>query len=136
MAALEPALVPRFAAAGGRIVADEVRDLRETASGVEVSGAAGRYLAARAVLAAGPWSAPLARRLGCRVPLVAERGDQLMLPQAEMPLARPIYDARHGVVVAPMGAGLRLMAGSCRERGPSWRRAGWDGGRGRRTACR
>jgi len=102
----------RFAADGGRIVADEVRDVRETASGVEVVGAAGTYAGDRAVLAAGPWSAALARRLGCRVPLVAERGYHLMLPQAEMPLARPIYSARHGFVAAPMGESLRLTAGA------------------------
>jgi D-amino-acid dehydrogenase len=102
----------RFAADGGRIVADEVRGLRETAGGVEVVGAAASYAAARAVLAAGPWSAPLARQLGCRLPLVAERGYHLTLPQAETPLERPIYSARHGFVLAPMGASLRLTAGA------------------------
>jgi D-amino-acid dehydrogenase len=104
-------LAERFAAEGGRLVADEVRHLRETAAGVEVTGAACTYRAARAVLATGPWSAGLARRLGCRVPLVAERGYHLMLPQAAMPLERPIYSARDGFVLAPMGENLRLTAG-------------------------
>jgi D-amino-acid dehydrogenase len=105
-------IAARVAAEGGRVVTDEVRDLRETATGVEVVARGGTYRADRAVLATGPWSAALARRLGCRVPLVAERGYHLMLPQATMPLTRPIYSARHGFVLAPMGESLRLTAGA------------------------
>lgn len=102
----------RFAAAGGRVVADEVRDLRASDRAVAAVGGAGTYRADRAVLAAGPWSGPLARRLGARVPLVAERGYHLTLPQPVPPLARPIFDARHGFVLAPMGDGLRLTWGA------------------------
>jgi D-amino-acid dehydrogenase len=102
----------RFAAEGGRLVSDEVRDLREDGDGVVVEGAAGTRRADRAVLATGPWSAALARRLGCRVPLVAERGYHLMLPQAAARLGRPIYSARRSFVLAPMGTSLRLTGGA------------------------
>ena len=102
----------RFVAEGGRLVADEVRDLRETETGVAVVATTATYTADRAVLAAGPWSADLARRLGCRVPLVAERGYHLMLPQTDVPLGRAVYSARHGFVVAPMGDSLRLTGGA------------------------
>jgi D-amino-acid dehydrogenase len=105
-------LAGRFTAEGGRLVTDDVRDLREDGDGVVVEGAAATYRGAHAVLATGPWSAALARRLGCRVPLVAERGYHLMLPQSEAPLARPIYSARRSFVLAPMGASLRLTAGA------------------------
>jgi len=102
----------RFAAAGGRLVADEVRELHATDRGVAAVGGAGTYRGDRAVLAAGPWSNPLARRLGVAVPLVAERGYHLMLPQAAPPLARPVFSARHGFVLAPMGDALRLTWGA------------------------
>ena len=102
----------RFVAEGGRLVMDTVNDLRVTATGVVAHGRVAKYAAEHAVLATGPWSAPLARRLGCRVPLVAERGYHLVLPQSTVLLDRPIYSARHGFVLAPMGDALRLTAGA------------------------
>ncbi len=105
-------LVERFAVEGGRLVADEVRDLRSAASGVEVVTSRRSLRADHAVLATGPWSARLARKLGSRQRLVAERGYHLMLPQAEMPIGRPLYVADTGFVLAPMGDALRLTAGA------------------------
>jgi D-amino-acid dehydrogenase len=102
----------RFTAEGGRLVRDEVRELAETSRGVGGGGERARYEAGHAVLAAGPWSAGLGRRLGCRVRLAAERGYHLMLPQGETLLARPIYSARHGFVAAPMGDAIRLTGGA------------------------
>lgn len=102
----------RFAAEGGRIVRDDVRDVAVAGDGIVVVGAAARYAADQAVLAAGPWSAGLARRLGCRVRLVAERGYHLMLKQETMPLTRALYSTRHGFALAPMGPYLRLTHGA------------------------
>ncbi len=102
----------RFVADGGTIVADETREIDVGGVGVVVRGAAGDHAADRAVLAAGPWSARLARRLGCRVRLVAERGYHLMLEQEATQLRRALYSTRLGFALAPMGPYLRLTHGA------------------------
>ncbi|MEO1093107.1 MAG: FAD-dependent oxidoreductase [Pseudomonadota bacterium] len=102
----------RFVADGGRVERDDVRDIRPDAEGVDVFGARRSYRADQVVLAAGPWAASLARRLGCRVPLVAERGYHLMLPQRTALIGRPLYAAGRGFVLAPMGPFLRLAFGA------------------------
>jgi D-amino-acid dehydrogenase len=102
----------RFAAEGGQIVRDDVTDIEAEGGGVVVRGATGSYRGEQAVLATGPWSARLARRLGCRVPLIAERGYHLMLPQVRMPIERTLYSARGSFVLAPMGEALRLTGGA------------------------
>ena len=107
-------LAERFVAVGGRLIKAEVRDFREVAEGVEVVGSDAVLRADHAVLATGPWSTALVRRLGCPVPLVAERGYHLMLPQGEAvnPIGRALYSAGRGFVLAPMGDMLRLTFGA------------------------
>lgn len=63
------------------------------------------------VVAMGAWSAPLARRLGHRVPLDTERGYHVMLPDAGVELPMPVMMAELKMVATRMSGGLRI-AGS------------------------
>jgi len=61
------------------------------------------------VLAAGAWSRPLARTLGLSIPLDTERGYHLEfdLPEAAMPLTRPLCPQRFGFYFTPLQGRLR-----------------------------
>ncbi|WP_269932651.1 NAD(P)/FAD-dependent oxidoreductase [Aminobacter sp. HY435] len=64
------------------------------------------------VLAAGARSAALARSLGYRFPLAAERGYHRHFELAEgIELRRPVYDAAGGYVLSPMNGKVRLLSG-------------------------
>lgn len=82
--------------------------------------------ASAVVLAAGAHSAPLARRLGDRVPLETERGYHVMLPQARVGPRLPTMSAEYRIVATAMTAGLRV-AGTVELASlaapPSWSRA-------------
>jgi len=102
------ALARAVAAAGGRIVAAEVRDIRPGPEGVDVATDAGPLRAERVVLAAGVWSRGLAARVGLRVPLESERGYHLMLHGPSHRPPHPVMLADRALVVTPMRAGLRV----------------------------
>ena len=64
------------------------------------------------VLAAGARSAALARTLGYRFPLAAERGYHRHFDLADgVELRRPVYDAAGGYVLSPMNGKVRLLTG-------------------------
>ena len=72
-------------------------------------GAAGGDIAAgAAVIAAGAWSASLARRLGANVPLESERGYHVELVGPSLRPAVPVMNAAQKFVATPMDTGLRL----------------------------
>lgn len=76
------------------------------ASGVVASS--GAYFADRIVVAAGAWSAGLARQLGDRIPFESERGYHVTLPDADTGLRIQTISADRKFVASPMEAGLRL----------------------------
>lgn len=105
-------LCRRMAAAirrDGRIVRDEVRDF-EMQGGrvVAVRGTQAVYRADLVVLAAGAYSAALARQLGDAIPLQPERGYNATLHDAPFVLARPIFSPGDKLVAATVGPGLRF----------------------------
>ncbi len=63
------------------------------------------------VLAAGAWSAPLARQLGARVPLETQRGYHVTVGSSNLQLRHTVMALEHNLMVNPMAMGLRL-AGS------------------------
>jgi len=69
---------------------------------------AGKRPVERIVLAAGAWSAELARKLGTRVPLDTERGYHVMVMGADVGLRIQTLSAERKFVAAPMEEGLRL----------------------------
>jgi len=78
------------------------------------------------VVAAGAWSAPLARQLGCKVPLETERGYHAMVAGADTGLRTQTIWAERKFVAAPMEEGIRF-AGTVELAGlaapPNMRRA-------------
>lgn len=59
------------------------------------------------LLTAGAWSKPLAKQLGHNVPLEAERGYHLMMPQ-DAKLSRPVASYNRKLIITPMANGTRL----------------------------
>ncbi len=110
-------LAALFFERGGKHLRRQVRGL--AIEGGEVTGLLtndGTLRARTVVIAAGAFSADLAAAAGHRVPLEAERGYHLMLPQPVDPdgrklLGRPVYCMDPGFVLAPMDHGLRLTSG-------------------------
>ncbi|MCW5634764.1 MAG: FAD-dependent oxidoreductase, partial [Rubrivivax sp.] len=116
---------------GGRGAAREVRALRlkngEGEGGAALGGAGGDRLATDGVVvAAGAWSAPLARALGVRVPLESQRGYHVTVHSANLALVHTVMAVEDNLMVNPMAMGLRL-AGSVEFAGlaapPAWARA-------------
>jgi D-amino-acid dehydrogenase len=63
------------------------------------------------VLAVGSWSRNLASQLGDNVPLEAERGYHLILPESTQTLlSRPVLNGEKSFVLSPMETGLRMTA--------------------------
>jgi D-amino-acid dehydrogenase len=69
---------------------------------------AGTHAVDAVVVAAGAWSAELARQLGHRVPLDTERGYHVMLPDPGVMPRLPIYSGDHSFAVTPLAHGLRF----------------------------
>lgn len=63
------------------------------------------------VVAAGAWSAPLARQLGARVPLETQRGYHVTVQSSNLALKHTVMAIEDNLMVNPMAMGLRL-AGS------------------------
>jgi D-amino-acid dehydrogenase len=92
-----------FAGGGGRRNGGTVRALRlADGARLEVDGV---------VVAAGAWSAPLARRLGARVPLETQRGYHVTVHSSNLALRHTVMAIEDNLMVNPMAMGLRL-AGS------------------------
>ncbi|NDY92514.1 NAD(P)/FAD-dependent oxidoreductase [Ideonella livida] len=109
--ALVRAYAARLPALGGVLLRGDAQTLAPQGQGWQVQTEAGPVQAARAVLALGPWIAPLAQRLGYRLPLFAKRGYHRHFRQAPA-LSGPVLDAERGLVLAPMAQGLRLTTGA------------------------
>lgn len=60
------------------------------------------------VLAAGAWSARLARELGLRIPLETQRGYHATLPRPNVSLTRTVMAVEENIMINPMSVGLRL----------------------------
>ena len=104
----------RFTADGGTLLAEAVRRLASAPgdSQVEVTTDPGNHRFEQVVIAAGAWSARLARTLGERIPLETERGYHLNLArEGAAELRRPTFFVDRKLVLAPMEDGIRLTSG-------------------------
>ena len=97
---------------GPAVLRLRVRGLTRRADGVTLQTEAGPQDFARVVIAAGAWSASLARQAGDRVSLDTERGYHLGFGAGtEGLLRRPVGLPALGMVLSPMQGGLRLVSG-------------------------
>lgn len=102
----------RFGADGGILLAEAVRRLACSHSGVEITTDLGIHRFDQVVIAAGAWSARLARTLGEHIPLETERGYHLNLERGNAAeLRRPAFFVDRKLVLAPMEDGIRLTSG-------------------------
>jgi len=95
---------------GGTIVADDVVSL--TRSGNRVTGlelkAGGTHKVEKLVVCAGAYSHLLAKQLGEKILLEAERGYHMVLPNSGVSLSRSLTYARTPGAATPMEMGLRF----------------------------
>ena len=120
-------LAAAVGAAGGSVERAEIRAIRpRTQGGFELEAVGRRIDCTAVVVAAGAFSAPLARQLGERVPLETERGYHLTLPAARR--CRPLPGAS------------RISGGMCANCCPVSMRPGrpngWASARPCPTTCR
>src|SRR6266700_2320296 len=100
-----------FQRLGGTLVRSDASTLMQASSGWSVQTEGGRIDAETAVVALGPWSPDLLRRLGYRFPLVRKRGyHQHYVGGTALQL--PLVDAAYGYAMAPMTRGLRITTGA------------------------
>lgn len=109
------ALVGRYAklflANGGRLALGDACSLRSTGQGWAVKTDHGIAEAPSAVVALGPWATTVLSRLGYRLPIFVKRGYHRHYDGGAR-LKIPTLDAEHGVMMAPMSRGLRLLTGA------------------------
>ncbi|UFN47127.1 FAD-dependent oxidoreductase [Roseomonas sp. OT10] len=102
-------LADHLLAQGVALTRAEVRRLAPEGEGVRLELAGGGTLrAARAVVAGGAWSRPLAAALGDRIPLETERGYNTTLPPGAFDLRRQLTFGGHGFVATPLATGIRI----------------------------
>jgi D-amino-acid dehydrogenase len=102
-------LLASFVAKGGRSLRAEVRDFATSAGRiVGVRTDEGDVTAGAVVIAAGPWSRALLRRLGSDVPLDVERGYGADLPDPGLRLDVPIILPDVHSALTPHRTGIRL----------------------------
>jgi len=98
-----------FSAAGGKTIKAEVKDI-EIVDGrprrLVLTGETIEFT--RVVIAAGAWSASLAKKLGSAVPLEAERGYHITLTDPGIMPKGPVMATYGKFIATPMSMGLRL----------------------------
>ncbi|TKT74671.1 FAD-binding oxidoreductase [Aquamicrobium sp. LC103] len=109
---LVEAYADHLRARGTAFVKAAARSIEQGGDAVTVRAGDETIVAQKVVLSAGTRSAGLARALGCRIPLAAERGYHLHLrPAGNALLNRPVFDAAGGYVMSPMGELVRVLSG-------------------------
>jgi D-amino-acid dehydrogenase len=110
--ALTQAYLRLFQKLGGQFLTGDAMTLRAVAGGWEVDADSGAVSAKEAVIAMGPWSDKMLRKLGRRLPLGVKRGYHMhYAPRGNASVSMPIFDEA-GFLIAPMDRGLRLTTGA------------------------
>jgi len=111
--ALVKAYVRYFEQLGGVFRQGDAMTLKANpGAGWRIETVDGQIEAGAAVVAMGPWSAPLTRGLGYRLPLAVKRGYHMHYGQPDgTPLRHWILDVEPGYLLAPMARGIRLTTG-------------------------
>ncbi len=111
-AALCDAYLKLFTEAGGEVIRDAAKSIRNPGDWeIELRDTASLEADA-VILAAGPWSAEIAKGLGYSVPMAWERGYHWHLePGPGSALQRAIHDVDAGYVMTPQQQGVRVTSG-------------------------
>jgi D-amino-acid dehydrogenase len=123
---LTQAYATLFQREGGRFVRAEVRALRPAGAVTGLETSAGQMAAETVVIAAGSWSLDLARPLGLKLPLIAERGYHVTFENPGITLNHVLSEAERHFAVTSMEMGLRVAGTEelgLADDAPSWRRA-------------
>lgn len=111
--ALGRAYADLFVKRGGVFAEGEARTLEAVPEGWRVVGRAGPVIAREVVVALGPWSDVVTRKLGLAVPLGWKRGYHMHYKSSgNAVLNRPVIDTDYGYALAPMAKGIRLTTGA------------------------
>ncbi len=111
--ALAKAYARLFVERGGSFLTADASTLERTADGWQVQRVEGAIQAKDAVVALGPWSGALLRRLGVRLPFFVKRGYHMHYRLAgNAAPARPLIDGDHGFLLSSMAHGIRLTTGA------------------------
>ncbi|MFN0162024.1 MAG: NAD(P)/FAD-dependent oxidoreductase [Burkholderiales bacterium] len=106
---LTEACAEAFVASGGRLLIETVRGFEIGSDGPKsIVTDRGSHPCELVVVAAGAWSKPLARQLGCNVALESERGYHVMLKEPQTALRIPLVSSDQSIAISPMEHGLRL----------------------------
>lgn len=106
--ALATRLAQRLAERGVDFHAARVTDLARAAGQVCIDSDLGSWQAEHAIVAAGAWSATLARCAGDPIPLEVERGYHLEFPDVALQLSRPCNPAENAFYMTPLDGRLRI----------------------------
>jgi D-amino-acid dehydrogenase len=110
---LATAYLRHFEKLGGRFVQGNAAGLLADGAGWSLRTAEGPLTAGAAVVALGPWSDVITRRLGYRLPLAVKRGYHMHYRAAgTATLNHPVLDTERGYCLAPMQRGIRLTTGA------------------------
>ncbi|MBP1849369.1 NAD(P)/FAD-dependent oxidoreductase [Rhizobium halophytocola] len=120
-------IAAQLAARGAAFERQAVQDLAVDASGRPRLTVGGREIAADlVVLAAGAWSARLARRVGDKVALQPERGYSVTWDKPGFSVPMPVFSPSEKIMAGPTRGGIRF-AGTAEFTGfdspPNWKRA-------------
>ena len=111
--ALTLAYVRLFERLGGKFLIGDAATFASAGRGWRVGTEAGPVDADKAVVALGPWSESVFRRLGYRIPFAVKRGYHMHYePAGNAVLNHTVLDLERGYLLAPMARGIRLTTGA------------------------
>ena len=112
---------------GGTIRQEDVVDLDRGSGSVRaVVTDKGRYDCDAVVIAAGAWSGKWARKLGSRVPLEAQRGYNVTLPNAGVETRHVVVVGAAKIAISTLDMGVRIVGASAfpgLDAPPDWRQS-------------
>lgn len=102
-----------FVRRGGLFVTADATTLQRTSEGWQVQRVEGPVTASDVVVALGPWTGALLRRLGVLLPFFVKRGYHMHYrPLGNAVPERPIVDGDSGFLLSSMARGIRLTTGA------------------------
>jgi D-amino-acid dehydrogenase len=110
---LAVAYLALFERLGGRFVQGNAMALSQDSENWVLPSEDGKIVSPKAVIALGPWTDVLTRRLGYDLPLAVKRGYHMHYrPAGHAVLNHPVLDFERGYFLAPMARGIRLTTGA------------------------